>query len=118
MSAESALVENPFFVLGCAVTASPAEVERAAAKLLGLLEVGASAAKEYATPLGPRPRTPDLVRRAAAELRDPEKRLVHEIWARAEAKPQGAAADGDDTLRSFPEALALLGWNTRTRAPR
>jgi hypothetical protein len=31
--------------------------------------------------VGPAPRTPELVRQALAELRDPARRLLHEAWA-------------------------------------
>ncbi|MCA9676301.1 MAG: hypothetical protein KC464_14785, partial [Myxococcales bacterium] len=65
------VVENPFLVLGLAPTATRMEIEREAGKLLGMLELGLAAAATYATPLGPRPRTPELVRTAAATLRDP-----------------------------------------------
>jgi hypothetical protein len=76
------LAENPFFVLGLSPDASRIEMEREAQKLLGMLELGFVAAQTYATPLGPRERTPELVRAAAAALRDPYQRLLAELWAR------------------------------------
>lgn len=76
------LVENPFFVLGLAPDASRIEIEREAQKLLGMLELGFEAALSYATPLGPRERTPEAVRAAVAALRDPYQRLLAELWAR------------------------------------
>jgi hypothetical protein len=75
------LAENPFFVLGLAPDAPPRDVEREAQKLLGMLELGLADAVTYATPLGPRTRTPERVRAAAAVLRDPRRRLVAELWA-------------------------------------
>jgi hypothetical protein len=75
------LAENPFFVLGLAPDVSPREVEREAQKLLGMLELGLADAATYATPLGPRTRTAERVREAAAVLRDPRRRLVAELWA-------------------------------------
>ncbi len=86
------LAENPFFVLGLAPDAPPREVEREAQKLLGMLELGLADATTYATPLGPRTRTAESVRAAAAVLRDPRRRLVAELWA-AGWKP-GAPAGG------------------------
>ena len=77
-----AIEENPFFVLGLPADASRIEVEREAQKLLGMLELGFAAAASYDTPLGPRPRTAELVRAAVAALRDPSQRLVAELWAR------------------------------------
>jgi hypothetical protein len=104
------LAENPFFVLGVAPDASRIEIERAAQKLLGMLELGFAEAGTYTTPLGPRPRTSEDVRAAVADLRDPYRRLVAELWARhaptiAPPAPAPAAA---------PEAPAglrrTLGW--------
>ncbi|EYF02953.1 hypothetical protein [Chondromyces apiculatus] len=74
--------DNPFYVLGLRPAATRMEVEREGQKLLGMLELKLKSAGTYATPVGPGERTPDKVRRAMAELRDPEKRLGHELWAR------------------------------------
>lgn len=122
------VVENPFLVLGLAPTATRMEIEREAGKLLGMLELGLAAAATYATPLGPRPRTPELVRTAAATLRDPARRLAAEVWARAAgAVPggddgggeagAGAAAPGPavapEQPRGWPGAPLHLGWRNR-----
>jgi hypothetical protein len=81
MNARGRLRDNPFFVLGVPTEASRAEIERAAQRLLAELALGREAARFYATPLGRAERTPEVVRRAAAELRDPLKRRAHEPWA-------------------------------------
>ena len=112
MTAASRVLENPFLVLGLAPSASRIEIEREAQKLLGMLELGFAAARTYATPLGPRERTPELVRAAVATLRDPARRLAAELWARAShvpspPDPPPASSDG------WPDALVKLGW----RAP-
>jgi len=92
------LDENPFFVLGVSCDASRIEIEREAQKLLGMLELGFAAAQTYATPMGPRERSPEAVREAVAALRDPYRRLLAEFWARhappmrAEAPPEPEAA--------------------------
>ncbi len=74
--------QNPFFVLALAPDASAADVERAGQRLLAELAAGLDGARRYVTPFGPRDRTPELVRLATAELRDPARRLPHEWWAR------------------------------------
>jgi hypothetical protein len=117
--AEHRFRDNPFYVLGLRPNATRAEMEREGQKLLGMLELGIQSASRYATPVGPFERTADVVRRAMAELRDPERRLEHELWARLEP---GAGADVDPASNGaparsrpraeapWPGALSLLGW--------
>jgi hypothetical protein len=102
------LAENPFFVLALSPDASRIELEREAQKLLGMLELGFEGAQTYATPLGPRPRTPEAVRAAVAALRDPYQRLLAEVWARhapasLESAPAEAAVPSTGLRRK-------LGW--------
>jgi hypothetical protein len=78
----STLCANPFFVLEVAPDAGRAEVERAGARILGLLAAGLAGADQYRSPLGTRARDAEMVRTALAELRDPARRLAHEWWAR------------------------------------
>lgn len=107
---ELKLEDNPFFVLGVAADASRIEIEREAQKLLGMLELGFVDVQTYQTPVGPRPRTAELVRAAVAALRDPYHRLVAELWARhappasPPEAPAPAAASGSPGLRR------ALGW--------
>ena len=118
--------DNPFYVLGLRPSATRAEIEREGQKLFGMLELKLASAATYATPVGLGARTDDKVRRAMAELRDPERRLGHELWARLD--PLSAApsslddADDEDEDTGLPEvpsrgaeapwaeALAALGW--------
>src|SRR5438874_11473689 len=90
--------DNPFYVLGLRPGCGRAEVEREGQRLLAMLELGLSAADRYGTPVGERERTADKVRHATAELRDPERRLPHELWAQlpAERRPavEGEAQPG------------------------
>jgi hypothetical protein len=113
--------DNPFYVLGLKPSATRAEVEREGQKLLGMIELKLQSAATYATPVGPGERTADKVRRATAELRDPERRLEHELWARldpaARAAPEPPATGERPRRRAdapWPGALRQLGW----RAPR
>ena len=89
--------DNPFYVLGLRPNCTRAELEREGQKLLAMLELGMSRADSYATPVGERARTADKVRRAMAELRDPERRLGHELWARLPPERSIATAGSDDT---------------------
>lgn len=108
MSAE-AIASNPFFVLGLSPETSRIEIEREAQKLLGMLELGFVDVLTFATPLGPRPRTPESVRAAVAALRDPYQRLVAELWAR-HAPPAQATASAA-TATAAPTGLRrALGW--------
>lgn len=111
-----AIDDNPFYVLGVSPDASRIEIEREAHKLLGMLELGFAAATHYATPVGARPRTAEAVRAAVAALRDPQRRLVAELWVR-HAPP--VRPDGDDELPRDEPATApaptaslrrALGW--------
>ena len=77
-----ARLENPFLVLEVAPAAGGAEIERQGQRLLAELAAGLDGARRYPTPFGARERTPELVRVAIAELRDPARRLAHEWWAR------------------------------------
>ena len=111
-TATAMLVDNPFFVLGVTTEASRIEVERESQKLLGMLELGFAEVQRYATPLGPQPRTAELVRAAVAALRDPYQRLVAELWAR-HAPPVRVAPAGGTASTSAPEptlSRRALGW--------
>jgi hypothetical protein len=99
------LADNPFHVLDLSPACTAMEVERQAAKLLAMLELGLAAAGTHASPFGPRPRTAEKVREAAAALRDPARRAAFEPWAAASA---GAAPDA--RLAPWPEAFAALTW--------
>lgn len=109
MSARDRIAENPFYVLGVAPRCSAMEAERAGQKWLAMLELGLSEAAAYATPLGGFPRTPDAVRRALDELRDPARRLQHELWALDPERELEAAGPEPEAPR-LPDALAALGW--------
>lgn len=110
--------QNPFYVLDLRPSASMAEIERQGQKLLGMVELGISSAKRYSTPAGEESRDADLIRRAVAELRDPQRRLAHELWAalppkpvkpfRSEAKATSDAGPKADA--PWPEAFEALGF--------
>ena len=111
MGTRARLEENPFCVLGIAVESTRAEVERAAQLLLAKLELDLSEARTYETPLGSRTRTAELVRKAAAELRDPDRRLVHEFWALRD--PSVRVAEPVEACADAPKPLTRLGWRSR-----
>ncbi|CAN97818.1 MULTISPECIES: hypothetical protein [Sorangium] len=118
--------DNPFYVLGLRPSASRAEIEREGQKLLGMLELKLASAATYPTPVGPGARTADKVRQAMAALRDPERRLAHEVWARLDPRPPPKddldddlgelpppEPPGEDPRAPWPEALSALGWRAR-----
>ncbi len=73
---------NPFLILELPPHTAPEQVERQGEKLLLMLSAGVPGAASYQTPLGPHERTEEMVREARAELRNPDRRLVHEWWAK------------------------------------
>lgn len=75
------VTRNPFYVLELPLRASRVEVERAGQKLLALLGVQSASAQRYWTPLGELERDADLVRSSLARLRDPDERVLWELWA-------------------------------------
>jgi hypothetical protein len=78
---------NPFLVLGLRPPSSTSEAERQGEKLLAMLAAGLDEARRYSSPFGAHERTPELVRAALAELRDPRRRLRHEWWALGWSSP-------------------------------
>jgi hypothetical protein len=111
--------ENPYYVLGLPTECTSGEVERTGQKLLGLLALDVASTRTYETPFGPGTRSAERIRQAMAELRDPEKRLVHEIWARLTvddldalaSAPEGASPDsGEPHARPWREAMTALKW--------
>jgi hypothetical protein len=103
------IADNPFYVLGIPPDATRAELEGAGQRLLAMLELGLEAAASYETPSGRRQRTADDVRRALAELRDPRRRLQHELWARLPAAPRRSPPPPASQPPSFA-ARRALGW--------
>jgi len=104
------IIDNPFFILGVAADASRIEIEREAQKLLGMLELDFADAKTYATPVGPQPRTAELVRAAVAALRDPYRRLVAELWARHAPAPRPAPPAPPTSPAAHPGFRKQMGW--------
>ncbi len=99
------LENNPFLVLGITPTASRMEVERAGQKLLAQVAIGAASALTYTTRFGPRPRDEALVRQALASLRDPQQRVIAELWA--EVSDEVAPPE---PLPAWSQAPASIGW--------
>lgn len=79
--AKTRFLRNAFFILGLAPTTTATEVEREGARLLAQLQLGVESVATYETPVGRGQRDAELVRWALGELRDPGKRMVHELWA-------------------------------------
>ena len=109
------LEHNPFFVLGVPISATRLEVERAGQKLLGLLAIGAESAKRYETPFGTFERDESKVRSALSTLRDPEQRVLHELWCEGpnrEAEPS-LVHRASHAPPAWRNALRSIGWGAR-----
>jgi len=100
---------NPFFVLEVPIEASPAEIERAGQKLLALLAVGSDGARFYQTPLGRAARDANGVRQALAALRDPQTRVLHELWADIAQR----AKQTENIAEVWEDAERALGWTEK-----
>ncbi|KIG14757.1 hypothetical protein DB30_06343 [Enhygromyxa salina] len=109
------LVDNPFYVLELAPDCTRAEVERAGQKLLAMIELDLAGGPTYPTPFGSGRRDAAKIREAMAELRDPQRRLFHELWVLARpwaGETAGLAhADGEREL-GFSAARSALGWRS------
>ena len=105
---------NPFYVLELPPDCTRAEVERAGQRILAMLELGLSGATSYEQPSGRAKRDASGVREAMAQLRDPQRRLVHELWAVAQpwsgSNHRGPGFLSGDLEAGFGEARATLGW--------
>jgi hypothetical protein len=105
------VLDNPFFVLELAPECARAEVERAGQRLLAMLELGLAGSERYRTPFGEGRRDGAKVREAMAELRDPQRRLLHELWMRGtEGVDLGGPTSDEGELAGFDSAHAALGW--------
>jgi hypothetical protein len=109
MTPRQRLAENPFFVLDLPADAPRADVERTAQRLLAELGVGRESAATYRTPFGRAARTTDLVRAAVAELRDPARRVAHEVWARVPLRE-----DPEPAAPSVPWPIAARALGARS----
>jgi hypothetical protein len=100
---------NAFYVLGLPTECSRVDAERAGQRLLGQLELGLASAQTYDTPFGSAERTPEKVRMAMAELRDPAVRISHELWARL-ARDDESSAPVEPALEPWQDVMCALGW--------
>ena len=99
-----ALKKNPFYILELRPDCSAMDVKRQGQKLLGMMQLGLSSAKRYPTPFGKQERSETDIRNAIAALRDPDKRLLFEIWASLSPKTD---------IPSVPEEepVERAGWS-------
>lgn len=54
-----------------------------------------------------------MVKRAAMQLRDPDERVQHEIWAVAPRRATEPEAIEPRPVRSWPAAPRAFGWRGR-----
>jgi curved DNA-binding protein CbpA len=105
------LAENPFFVLELPPTASRVEIERAGQRLLAELALNREGSMSYRTPVGKMERTADAIRAAVSELRDPARRLEHELWAAVPVQDGNTGSAG--SLLSWAAASSVFGLKAR-----
>lgn len=106
------LMRNPFYLLELNADCSRAELERAGQRLLAMIELALPGSERVETPYGVTTRSADDLRQALADLRDPERRLVHELWFRSRpwtAMPPVGAGE-PEALRPWTRARAAFGW--------
>jgi ABC-type arginine transport system ATPase subunit len=106
------LLDNPFYVLELAPDCSRAEVERSGQKLLAMLELDLAGAGRYPTPFGSGRRDAAKVREAMAQLRDPQRRLFHELWVLAPPWTGEVPSAEAEVEPGFYAALSALGWRS------
>ena len=104
------IAENPFYVLGVATTATRTDLEREGNKLLSMLQLELKESKTYRSPVGEHPRTAEAVRAAMAELRDPKRRLVHELLASLPVSVSVPKAAPSKTEVKWPRAPVVFGY--------
>jgi hypothetical protein len=104
------IAENPFYVLGVAITASRTDIEREGNKLLSMLQLELKESKSYRSPVGDHPRTAEAVRAAMAELRDPKRRLVHELLASLPVSVAVPLAGAKKNELRWPRAPLVFGY--------
>jgi len=104
------VADNPFYVLGLKHDCAPRDIEREGQRLLSMLALELKESLTYPTPVGERKRTSEKVRAAMAELRDPAKRLVHEVLAKLPpvGPPHGPEPTAED-VPTWPRAQVAFG---------
>lgn len=104
------IADNPFYVLGLRHDCAPRDVEREGQRLLSMIALNLKESLHYPTPVGDRPRDAEKVRHAMAELRDPAKRLVHEVLAKLPpVGPPHGPEPSHDEVPGWPRAPVAFG---------
>ena len=102
--------KNPFYLLGIVPGSDDKTIEKAGQKLLGMLRLGAKQALKYQTPLGEFERTESDIREALAELRDTERRPLHEaVYLPLDQVPVQIPSTKKPGAFSWPGAIKALG---------
>jgi hypothetical protein len=97
---------NPFHVLELPTTATWTEIERRTSELLAR-----EVTDEIDTPVGPRSRSAAEISAALEALRDPDARLLYEVWASVPTRREETSVD-DEPLE-WRDAMAAFGWRQR-----
>jgi hypothetical protein len=102
------IAANPFHLLELDPRAGRAAIEDAARRILQALAAAMPGADRYRSAFGMQPRDTDATLSAAGKLRDRERRVLCEVWARLPV--QAAAVTPRVEPRPWLAGLRALGW--------
>lgn len=105
--------QNPFYVLELSVDAEWSEIEQRAAMLERALVERPGETHAYPTPAGARRRDRSVVHAAVEALRDPDLRLLHELWASLPPRPHAPGPTPFEEPPRWEPAMGAFGWRRR-----
>mgnify|MGYP007011845777 CR=1 FL=1 len=100
---------NPFYVLELPTDAPWCEIEHRADALRACLQ---RRHDTYPTPVGMRRRSVTDIEAAVDALRDPDARIIHELWASISWRSRSPSSPPNRSPR-WSEAMTAFGWRSR-----
>jgi hypothetical protein len=105
------IAANPFYLLELDPRAGRATIEDAVERILRALAAAMPGADRYRSPFGAQPRDTDATLQAAAKLRDRERRVLCEVWARLPVQSEAVTPPVEP--RPWRGGWRALGWRRR-----